>query len=312
MCFSASQSSDMEKESHSDPRIHSQRRLLTPFLLDKTVPPIPADDERPQFPFLQRKRNFLNELFLVWCYPILKVGYRRTLDPNDMFEIQPGSHADVDTVTNRFYIEFKSKKDRYEKKYIKSHNLEDNEQTRKFIKSNPDFKYPSTLLLFSLLRSIKKEAILSVVTRAVAEVAGTAHPILIRKLIRAIHKGTDTKHVAKKGYGFAIGIALMILFQGLMFVANFHLGTFVGSEAKGILTKVLVDKSFKLSRQAKLKYSPSDITSLLGNDLSKIDMAAPYATIVIGLPISLIMTICLVGSYLGGAAISGIQIFLPI
>ncbi|GME86488.1 unnamed protein product [Ambrosiozyma monospora] len=98
----------------------------------------------------------------------------------------------------------------------------------------------------------------------------------------------------------------MILFQGLMFVANFHLGTFVGSEAKGILTKVLVDKSFKLSRQAKLKYSPSDITSLLGNDLSKIDMAAPYATIVIGLPISLIMTICLVGSYLGGAAISGI------
>ncbi|GMF00052.1 unnamed protein product [Ambrosiozyma monospora] len=263
MSFSASQSSDIEKESHSDPRIHPQRRLLTPFLIDKSIPRIPEDDERAQFPFLQRKRHFLNELFFLWCFPVLKVGYRRTLDPNDMFKIQPGSHVDVDTVTNRFYTEFESKKDKYEKKYIKSHNLEDSEETRRIIKSNPDFKYPSNLLLFSLLKSIKKEVVLAVVTRALAEGAGTTNPILIRKLIKIIHKGAATQQVDKTGYGFAVGIALMVLFQGLMFASNFHLGTFVGSEAKGILTKVLVDKSFKLSREARLKYSPSDITSLL-------------------------------------------------
>ena len=61
-----------------------QRRLLTPFL-SKEVPPIPVDEERVKYPYLMT--NPFSTVFFTWLNPLLKVGYKRTLSPNDLFKI---------------------------------------------------------------------------------------------------------------------------------------------------------------------------------------------------------------------------------
>lgn len=61
-----------------------QKRLLTP-LLSKKVPPVPPEEGRPLSP--DRTANFFSRIFFSWFFAILKVGYKRTLEPNDLFAL---------------------------------------------------------------------------------------------------------------------------------------------------------------------------------------------------------------------------------
>ena len=47
----------------------------------------------------------------------------------------------------------------------------------------------------------------------------------------------------------------------------------VGAKCKAILTKAIIDKSFKLSLKSKHRYPSGKITSIMGADLARIDLA---------------------------------------
>ncbi|GME95637.1 unnamed protein product [[Candida] boidinii] len=81
----------------NDPRIKPQKRLLTPLLLDKRIPPIPSEEERIYYPF--RHTSFFNEMFFLWCFPVLKKGYLRTLEPEDLYKV--GNELDIKFMTDR-------------------------------------------------------------------------------------------------------------------------------------------------------------------------------------------------------------------
>ncbi|TID30545.1 hypothetical protein CANINC_000899 [Pichia inconspicua] len=301
---------DIERRNHDDPRINPQKRLLTPFLIDKKIPPIPTDDERIDFPF--RSTNLLSELFFTWCAPVLQVGYRRTILPEDLYIIRKGSKYDVEKRTEAFLHNFYYLKDKVEAKFLKKHHIEDTEENRRNLKFNKDFNYPSYLVLLALYKTYMTDYNIGIFCKAVADVASAVNTLQIRALIRFINDKSAGKDAGNKGYGFAIGISLIVFVFGTLYARSFNDCSFCGAEIKGVLTKVLLDKSFRLSKESRIKFPASAVTAYLGNDLSKIDLAANFFPFILCMPIGLGITIALLAVNLGGASLAGIAWFILI
>lgn len=301
---------DIERRNHDDPQINPQKRLLTPFLLDKRIPPIPTDEERIDFPF--RSTNIISETFFTWCKPVLKVGYRRTIVEEDLFAIRKGSRYDVERRNDIFLENFYKLKDQTEVKFMKKHKLEDTRENRNSLRFNKNFRYPSYLVLLALYKTFMVEFTFAVMCKAIADTASALNALQIKALIKYIHNKASGEDVGKKGYGFAMGVALIVFFFGTLYARNFNDTSFCGAEIKGVLTKVLLDKSFRLSKESKTKYPASTVTAYLGNDLSKIDLATNFFPFIICMPIGIGITTALLAVSLGGASLAGIAWFLVI
>lgn len=300
---------DLEDRVASDPRIQPQKRLLTPFLLDKRVPPIPEDDdERQEFPF--RHTNFFSEMFFDWVGPIMAVGYRRTLEPEDLYKISPGTTFDVQVRSDSFVRAFYTRKLDTETKYLKAHGIDDTLENRRKLFYDSDFKYPKHLLLMSLVDVFKYDYGFAICVKTIGDLAAGLNALLVRRLISYIAAKAVGEHVGNEGYGYAVGIACIVFLFGICGARYFNDAQFCGGEIKGVLNKALLDKSFRIDREGRIQYPPSKITSYLGNDLSKIDLAASFFAFVTNLPIGLGLTIILLAINLGGAVLSGVAYFI--
>ncbi|QPG76759.1 hypothetical protein FOA43_004153 [Brettanomyces nanus] len=300
---------DIEDRVASDSRIKPQKRLLTPFLFDKSITPIPKDaSERTEFPF--RNTNFFSEILFEWCVPIMRIGYRRTLEPEDMYAIFPGSRYDVRVKSKTFVSAFYKRKAEAEEMYLHFEGLESTKENREGLRNDKHFKYPKNLVLKALYDTFKYDYVTAIFIKMMADIATAMNALLVRALISYISRAASGEHVGAEGYGYAVGISAIVMFCGLCFARYFHDSAFCGAEIKGILTKVLLDKSFKMDRASRSKYPPSSVTSFLGNDLSKIDLAANFFAFVTNLPVGLAITIVLLAVNLGGSVLVGVAWFI--
>ncbi|GMF97566.1 unnamed protein product [[Candida] boidinii] len=306
--MSSGKDSDLIHNVENDPRIKPQKRLLTPLLFNKRIPPIPSEEERIYYPF--RNTNFFNEMFFIWCFPILKKGYMRTLEPEDLYKI--GNELDIKYMTDRFYEIFFDKIEKNEKNYItKKLKLEYNEENRKKLKDDPNFKIPNNLVLNSVFLAFRGEYLIAIGFKALADIATGLTPLLLRALIKFVSRhSTDDSLYIGKGIGYAIGVAVLVFFSGVNYAHFFHASALTGAKVKAVLTKVLLDKSLTLSPKSRHEYSPGSITSLLGSDLSRIDLATSFFPVIPLLPLGLVITIVLLCVNLGGASLGGIAFFM--
>lgn len=289
-------------------KIFPQKRLYTPFLLDKTIPPIPTEEERIKFPF--RRTNIISELFYLWCVPIFEVGYRRTIQPEDLYKIEKGSLYDVERRTEVFHHYHNKIIADVEYKYLKRNGLDDTQENRRLLREDPNFSYPRTMSLKALYFTFFREYNVSCLCKFTGDIASGLNTLQIRHLIEYVHHRASGEKMGNYGYGLAVGVSFLVYFVGLMYAHFFNDASFTAGEIKGVLTKVLLDKSFKLSKKSKKKFPPSSVTALLGNDLSKIDLAANYFPFILALPLGLAITITLLAINLGGASLSGIAWFM--
>lgn len=302
------QQEDIERRVANDPRIQPQTRLLTPLLLDKTIPPIPTDEERTIFSYTHN--NLISEAFYLWLYPVLGVGYRRTIVADDLYKIKEGSDYDVDKSYDYFLEYFEKFKYEEEVAYLTKSGIENTLDARKKLRFDPNFKYSKFLLMKSVFHSLGWQYILGVLFKAISDTASGLNTLQIRALINYIAEHKAGLTTSKRGYGYAVGIPCVIYFVGILSAHGFNRVGIFGAQVKGLLTKALHDKSLKLSKKSKVVYPHSTITSLAGNDVFKIDLAASYLPFALCLPIGLTITIVLLAVHLGGAALAGIGYFL--
>lgn len=108
-------SDDMEKVTESD--IYPQKRLFS-FLHSKRMPEVPQnDDERKTYPMFHT--NIISNVFLWWALPIIRVGYKRTIQPNDLYKMDPRMSIETlyaDFEKNMIYYFEKTRK-KYRKKH---------------------------------------------------------------------------------------------------------------------------------------------------------------------------------------------------
>lgn len=247
-----------------------QKRLFS-FLAPKTVPPIPSEDERIVFP--QKNSNFVKRAFFWWLNPILKVGYLRTLQPEDLYIL-----TDDLTVQNMY------------EKFLHHYHAKSRFSSRNH-------------LLYCLVKTFWLDFSLSCLYFAIFCISLTLNPLLSRHLINFVeNKSNDSG----KGVGYAIGNTAIIFMAGFFQNHGFQKGMMVGARSKAVLTKVAIEKSFKLNNASKHSYPTSKVISMLGGDMSRIDQCFGYVCILITFPFPIIIAIVLLIVNIGISGFIGV------
>lgn len=91
-----------------------QRKLFS-FLLSRKIPPIPPEEERRYYP--ESTASIFSRIFFWWLLPILKTGYKRTLDYRDLYVLT--EELRVEYAAKKFWSIYDlNLKKRHEKKKI--------------------------------------------------------------------------------------------------------------------------------------------------------------------------------------------------
>lgn len=288
-----------------------QKRLLTPFLLKK-VPPIPEEDERRMFP---TKVNIVSKIFFWWIIPIMNVGYKRTIVEQDMFKLT--EDLQVQTMSTRFETHLAKLMAAAKAKHIlikakKRSALAETEPNSQDDVMDPekdldDFAAPKYVVAHALLKTFAFQYGLACFFLVLSGCASVLTPLLTRRLINYVeNKALNIPENTGSGIGLAIGSALLVLTIGILFNHSFQYSMLTGAQVKAVLTKAILDKSFRLSGKARLQYPTSRITSIMGTDLARIDLALGFQPFIITFPITMAVSIGILCLNIGAPAMVGI------
>ncbi|CAI4506285.1 AIE_G0022720.mRNA.1.CDS.1 [Saccharomyces cerevisiae] len=291
-------SDDIEKVTESD--IFPQKRLFS-FLHSKKIPEVPqTDDERKIYPLFHT--NIISNMFFWWVLPILRVGYKRTIQPNDLFKMDP--RMSIETLYDDFEKNMIYYFEKTRKKYRKRHP----EATEEEVMENA--KLPKHTVLRALLFTFKKQYFMSIVFAILANCTSGFNPMITKRLIEFVEEKAifHSMHV-NKGIGYAIGACLMMFVNGLTFNHFFHTSQLTGVQAKSILTKAAMKKMFNASNYARHCFPNGKVTSFVTTDLARIEFALSFQPFLAGFPAILTICIVLLIVNLGPIALVGIGIF---
>jgi ABC-type multidrug transport system fused ATPase/permease subunit len=276
-----------------------ERRLLTPFL-SKKVPPIPKDDERKPYPFLST--NPISEIFFLWLIPILRVGYKRTLQANDLYVLDGQNTINATYPLFRQHLEKILQTDR-EKARKGNHLLTEEELKSK--------EWPKNSIITALFYTFKWRYLYSILAKLLADITLVLNPLLSKALINFVAtKMNFPDYPVGCGVGYAIGVSLLLVANGLLTNHFLHLSITVGAHCKGVLTTAILDKSFRADARSRHTYTSGRVISLMSTDLARIDKAIGFQPFAITLPIPVAISISLLIANIGISALSGIGVFL--
>lgn len=292
---------DVEKVTQSD--VFAQKRLFS-FFHSKKVPPVPeTDEERNIYPLFHT--NIISNFFIWWVIPIIKVGYKRTVQPNDLFKMDKRMaietlYADFEKNLN-WYVE-KARK-LYREKHPDAPEQEVLDRTR----------MPKLTIAKVLFFTFKKQFLFSCLMAILANCTSGFNPMLTKRLIAFVEKKAyfhDTK--VNAGIGYAIGACAMMFFNGVLFNHFFHSSQLTGCQAKSLLTKAALNKMFKISNYSKHKYPNGKVTSFITTDLARVEFALSFQPFLVGFPAIFAIAVVLLIVNLGAIALVGIGLFIVI
>ncbi|OEJ86325.1 Oligomycin resistance ATP-dependent permease YOR1 [Hanseniaspora osmophila] len=316
---------DLEKV--TDSQIFPQKRLFT-FLhkfsfsfkkmFNKNKPFVPAlpesDKERPIYPLLHA--NIISQIFFLWVLPLISVGYKRTLQPKDLFKMD--EKLGVDEVYNRFEKNWNKEINKLKQQQNINGSIDSTGKLKQNEKDNDDddeqeVELKKFTIIIVLFKTFYKQFLMAVMFIILGNCSSAFNPMLTKKLINFVEKKQliPDLHV-NKGIGYAIGASLIMLLNGIFFNHFFHMSMLMGGQVRSVLTKALLSKSFKLSGKSKHKYTNGVITSMMSTDLSRLELALAFHPFLWGFPFPVVITIVLLIVNLGPIALVGIALFFVV
>lgn len=334
-------SSDPSAPSYDSPNLESkglkpQRRLFS-WLYSKKIPPVPTADERVDYP--EPTANIISRLSFWWVLPVLKRGYKRTLDPDDLFTIP--KNLEVAPIADKFeknfekalqkaranYVE-KVKKElkqgkKIEKKGIANTVKDEDESSVDDIKnveyldiSSSDEEILSTFTLSpwtsvkALLLTFKWQYTYATICLAIGEGGAATSPLLIRKLISSVERRTLGLESMGPGVGYAIATSVVTFLIGILYNQFFYFAMLTGAQSKSVLTRALLRKSFRLNAELRHKFPVGKITSIMGTDCARVDFALGFQPFALAFPVPFVISIALLIYNIGVSALVGIGVLL--
>ncbi|TVY43469.1 Multidrug resistance protein, partial [Lachnellula occidentalis] len=171
--------------------------------------------------------SFLSMVYFQWVAPIMSVGYKRQLEPNDIWTVNPNRSAEV--MTLKLQASFKKRVARGD-------------------------KYP---LLFALHETFKTEFWIGGTCQFFANIFQVVSPYTLRYLIQfaddayvAQKEGKPVPHIGN-GIGLVIGITFMQMCQSLGTNHFIYRGMMVGGQSRAVLISVIFEKAMSISGRAK-------------------------------------------------------------
>ncbi|KAL6706879.1 ATP-binding cassette transporter yor1 [Coniothyrium glycines] len=227
--------SDIDSDATSSIGKKRRKRQWNP--LKRNPPPVPKTrDVCPEY-----SANPLSKLTWQWMQPLMRTGYKRPLERNDIWSVNPDRSADV--MAERLEAAFKTR--------------------RAAGGQRP--------LLGALFDTFKWEFIIGGLCQLSASVIQAVAPFVLRFLINfavkayvAQRTGAPAPNIGE-GIGLVVGITVLQALQSLFTNHFMYRGMMIGGEARGVLIALIFSKAMKLSGRAKaggtaiLEAPPTDI-----------------------------------------------------
>ncbi|KAK7954832.1 hypothetical protein PG996_015635 [Apiospora saccharicola] len=188
-----------------------------------SIPPIPKERQ------VSREYNagFLSRLTFQWMAPLMNVGYKRQLEPNDIWSVNPNRSAEK--LTARFQESFNRRVGKKEK--------------------NP--------LVWALHETFFLEFWIGGLCQFGSSIFQVMSPFTLRYLIQfsqdayvASQRGEPPPHIGA-GVGLVIGVTVMQLLQSMGVNHFIYRGMMIGGQVRGILIGTIFEKSMIISGRAR-------------------------------------------------------------
>lgn len=280
------------EQDYTGPRL--QRRLFS-FLLSKKVPPVPSKEERKVYPEFQA--NIISRIFFLWLNPVMKVGYKRALEENDLFVLS--DNLKVKNMTDEFQCRYRAN---FEKKL--NSTIKKTATKEKHISEDKTLK---NLCVITLFQVFWVQISTSIIFMALSYSCVSFNSLISRKLIQFVEGKTGNSRIGD-GVGYAVGTSLMACIGGYLQNHSVQRGMMAGARSKAVLTKAIIEKSFRLSMRSQRRYPSGKIMSMLGADLSRVDKALAFLPLLLSFPVPLIIALVILLVNIGVSSLVAIAL----
>ncbi|RFU34609.1 hypothetical protein B7463_g1692, partial [Scytalidium lignicola] len=195
---------------------------LSPLRWGK-IPPVPEQRGVSR----EYTASFLSMVYFQWMAPIMSTGYKRSLEMNDIWTVNPNRTADL--LTEKLQASFKMRVERGD-------------------------KYP---LLWAMHETFKFEFWVGGFCQFFANLFQVISPYTLRYLIQfatdayiAQQGGLPPPHIGR-GLGLVFGITIMQMCQSLGTNHFIYRGMMVGGQSRSVLISLIFEKSMSISGRAK-------------------------------------------------------------
>ncbi|MCJ1261370.1 hypothetical protein MMC22_001234 [Lobaria immixta] len=197
-------------------------KKLNPFK-SRRISPVPKQRTVSR----EYSASFLSKLIFQWMGPLMKLGYERPLELNDIWLVNP--ERQVDVLSNKLRASFKSRAARGD-------------------------KYP---LLWAMHETFHMEFWIGGLCSLFSNILTVLSPFALRYLISFSTQAYYAQETHSSGplighgVGLVIGVTLMQITQSLATNHYLYRGQMVGGEVRGVLINVIFEKAMRLSGRAK-------------------------------------------------------------
>ncbi|KAG5366175.1 Multidrug resistance-associated protein 4 [Yarrowia sp. B02] len=286
--------------------------LITIFT-GRRIPPIPT--EKPES--AEEKANFLSKLTWQWLSPLLKTGYLRNIEREDLYKVREKQSAAVIQATLESNLEKQYQK--YHARLLKKGLSEEEAHLQLQDSAKP--------LVLALNQTFFWKFWLAGVFALIRDLCGIASAMVSRVLIEYVqdrynYQGTSREPKVGRGIGPSIGLFLLAVGTTFFFNHMYYNVKMVGAQARAALVATIYNKSTRLSAKGRAQYTTGKITNLAAIDAHRVDLCCEsfhYITIfvpVVGCAIAVLVINLKVAALVGIATmvvlifvVAGITIF---
>ncbi|GAO49019.1 hypothetical protein SAICODRAFT_7613 [Saitoella complicata NRRL Y-17804] len=257
-------------------------------------PPIPTEPLESPEPHA----NILSKLTWNWLTPLMRVGYTRPLELNDLYKVPVSRESGM--LADKLMANFEKRA-----AAVRERGADPMDQEER---------------AWVLLRAINDTFFWQFWLGGIAKVTGDTLQICSPLLLKSLINFSTNAYIAKytnqpgpstgHGIGLAIGLLVMQVVASFCQHHFFYQSMLVGACSRGALISALYRKTLVLSSKSRLAFTNGKLTNLMSTDTGRIDFAAGYAHIVWAAPVQICICLVILCVNLGASALAGFALLI--
>ncbi|WWD20530.1 hypothetical protein CI109_105006 [Kwoniella shandongensis] len=282
-------------------------------------------------PLPESKANLLSRLVFHWVTPIMRAGYTRPLEIDDLWtltndlecktianQIQTNLNGNAQTKVRRFRFPMTRKV--VSNKDCTDDNLTDDEEKKTSVVGVNE-RQGNISLIRAMYRTVWWKWWKAVLFKGIAAALQITSPLMTKLLIDQLTLAHNSAQVSPAGQaqselpkpiGYSIGLAfaLFVMLQtaSLCSYQALQRGSVIGFMMRAALIDLISRKSMRLSPSAKVEMTHGRITTMVSADASFLDFSAPMTLDLVVQPVQIVVGLGLLIWTLGYSALVGLAV----
>ncbi|KAL7754197.1 hypothetical protein RI367_000178 [Sorochytrium milnesiophthora] len=239
----------------------------------------------------RNKASILSRITQDWLTPLIRAGYRRPLEMENLPALSPEYTA------SRVHHELKQC-------WLK-------ELKKAWRKSVRGGQHAHPHLARALVRAFGRQWYISAVYKIIGDGANMATPLVIRSLIDLIKDyASATPPSLSRGLGLAVLLFVLQVVASLATQAFWNSAQMAGLKARTALTSVVCRKTLHLSHAARQQWNTGTVMNIVSTDLARIEQAFPYTHLAWTSLLQVLVGSVLLLYFVGASAWAGLGVFV--